>query len=120
MERTAGLTACLVSALACVTLALSVLFLGSEHVADLVRHYGPARGRVPSLVGHDKVVAAAAAAGPVPSGPRSRTKKPWPSMQAAKVQELRAAQEAGVRRCCSADRTPCPWAVFAVCHSDEA
>jgi len=102
MERTACLTACLVSALACVTLALSVLFLGSDHVANLVLYYGPARGRVPSLVGHDKVVRAAAAACPVLPGPRSRMKKPWPSMQAAKVQELRAAQEAGVRRCYNA------------------
>ena len=96
MERTACLTACLVSALACVTLALSVLILGSEHVSDLVLHYGPARGRVPSLVAHDKVVETAAAACPVPPGPLNKTKGPWPSMHAAKVAELRAAQEAGV------------------------
>ena len=104
MERTACLTACLVSALASATLALSVLFFGAEHVTDLVLHYGHPSTRVSRLVGHDSAVKAAATACPLPAGPLNRTEKPWLSMHAANVQELRAAQDAGVRVAARSDR----------------
>ena len=79
MAGTPSVTSMLVFA----TLALLVLYHGFDHVTD--------------LVGHSKSIEAAAAACPVPPGPVQREMGQWQAMHLALVQELRTAQDAGVR-----------------------
>ena len=93
MAWTPYITSMLTSMLFVATLALLLLHHG-DNLMQL--HYG--NDRITDLVGYGGSVEAALAACPMPSGPIHRTETPWLAKQTALKLELRAAQDAGVRR----------------------